>query len=653
MTQRNLTYSVRGIFTHCLRDQQASHYLIAAYQRGYKWDSGPPETVAADAKSLQQKGEGQVDKLLMDLWRAFLTPVHTGGATEYYLQFLTLKPWQSAGGPLVLEVIDGQQRLTTLSLFFAVAAHLLRQSGQDATAFTFVEQVGQYGGKLQYAVRERFLDAFVYQDNVRLLLAADTWEAFLELSRYPANSAAFDCDQQDIYYLYKAARKIQSFLINRLSQLGAFAAYVADCGQLIANVIADDVSSEAVFSDLNSNRIPLTDTELIKGLLLTRASRRAPNDSFQRVQELRAAQGREWDELVRWLHHPSVQTLFGFTPEHGLWQFLHLVARRLAAPLPDVLKLLPENEAVDGLGFPLYEFLDYLLSWRTTGPTAADCFAELQLLVGLLQDWYDDPHIHNMLGVLQVSKHYGKQADLLEKLTAESHLLAGGPHHFLREEISKLSCLKSDLKTLAYDTKATQAFDLLLLLNVFPDLSKEKSAEPQMAYYPFNFARFNSESWSLEHIYPQHPKWEGDIAPSGTEDSLLDLIVQPLPEEITRLLQARQLAPLEAAVLQNYLHADNQFLHSLGNLALLTGGDNSSMSNATFHEKRQRLMRRVRQGSFVPPHTLAVFSKLVLPESSALLRWNKADISLHLDYLTEQRDRLVREFSAAAAVPAS
>ncbi|GAB2466599.1 hypothetical protein GCM10011375_32650 [Hymenobacter qilianensis] len=653
MAQRNLTYSIRGIFTDCLPDHHASQYLIAAYQRGYKWESGTAEAAAPVSNQLGGPPVGQVDKLLADLWRAFEAPRRDGIPIDYYLQFLTLKPALMSKGRTALEVIDGQQRLTTLSLFFAV----LRQTlGDGAGAgFAFIENSGpssgSAAGKLEYAVRDHFLEEFVYQGNIHKLLEAPSWEAFLEAS---FNVTSFDCDQQDIFYLYKAAHKISSFLQDeqRRPKAAAFGLYVADSCRLIANVIEEEISSEDVFSDLNSNRVPLTDTELVKGLLLTRASR-SVSSSFQQVQELRASQGRQWDEIARWLQLPGVRVLYGLKTEHALWQLLRLVALRKAAPFPAVRSLVPHRDAAAGPGFALYEFFEYLLSFGAQAPTAEDCFIELQLLSGLLHDWFNTPDIHNQLGALQASKRYEKKGELMERITAEEQLLAGGPRTFLRQEIGKLSCLKSDLAALSYDAGSEKAFDLLLLLNVFPERSKGNDDEKADSY-PFDFARFSAEKWSLEHIYPQHPAWAEEQAPVGTRESLLALAAQdsqPADPAIVELLMQETWSEEETQKLQQYLRADNQLLHSLGNLALLTSGDNSSVSNAPFAEKRRRLMQRVRQGSFVAPHTFSVFSKLILSESTSPFDWTKADIRAHATYLDQQLARLVQEFSTPSLTP--
>src|SRR5687768_7307746 len=100
-----LVFSIANTFSlnpqeGVLGQSSATSFFIAPYQRGYKWSS---ETT-----------DSPVQKLLFDLSDAF-----SANLQEYYLQYITLS--ESRFDNLkVLEVIDGQQRLTTLTLLFSV-----------------------------------------------------------------------------------------------------------------------------------------------------------------------------------------------------------------------------------------------------------------------------------------------------------------------------------------------------------------------------------------------------------------------------------------------------------------------------------------------------------------------------------------------------
>jgi len=635
MAQKNLTYSVRGIFTDCLTGNHAHHFLIDAYQRGYKWDSSN-----LDEDRVPQNGESprEVDKLLTDLWRQFKAQPQFGLPPEYYLQFLTLKAGVSSGGHPILEVIDGQQRLTTLSVLFAVLRHLAADPTDQAN-FAFAEfdavQSPTTVGKLEYGVRAHFLDHFVYQGNVRYLLEASTWEEFKN-STFP-HSSQLDLDQQDIYYLYKAARRMKLFLQapSRVSQLITFGQYVADYARLIANVVEEEISSEEIFSNLNSNRKPLTDTELVKGLLLTRASRQGPPRTFQEIQELRTVQGRQWDEMASWVNQESVRVLYKFKPKTAFWEVLRLVALRLTAADPAQHKLVTAFTPQENK-FPLFDLFEQLIQLCTQASSALACFGELRMVTALLKDWHSTPQVHNLIGVLGASQTYTKQRELLPTLLSD-HSLEGGVSNYLRREIGELACLEKAPQELSYVENKQETFDFLLLLNVFPAF-QEKT-------HPFRFVRFSKEKWSLEHIFPQNPELPQDA--DGYDRQLLRAF--NAPEEVLTAAKSELLAvtaPNEEQLVQleAWQQADTALRHSLGNLALLATKDNSSFSNLPFAQKRQRLISRVQTGSFVPTHTFSVFSKLVLADRGHIDQWTRADILSHATYLVQEHARLRKDF---------
>ena len=94
-------FSIQGIFTECLSQNKAESYYIGPYQRGYKWKS----------KSIYD----HIPVLLTDLFEAFLKSQKSQSKQEYFLQYITVKR-TLINGTYCFEVIDGQQRLTTLTL---------------------------------------------------------------------------------------------------------------------------------------------------------------------------------------------------------------------------------------------------------------------------------------------------------------------------------------------------------------------------------------------------------------------------------------------------------------------------------------------------------------------------------------------------------
>ena len=123
-------YSVKEIFVGVLEDKQIVQYYIPPYQRGYKWDSS--------------SRFDQVPQMLIDVYYAFVQKTE-----EYYLQYITVKKKEKKG-KMYFEVIDGQQRLTTISLMLYryfkgtpddnIAKEKVSYSRYDTNVFDWVNQ---------------------------------------------------------------------------------------------------------------------------------------------------------------------------------------------------------------------------------------------------------------------------------------------------------------------------------------------------------------------------------------------------------------------------------------------------------------------------------------------------------------------------------
>ena len=296
MIHAELIYSVGGIFKECLLDYDAEKYLIAEYQRGYKWGS--------------LEGEA-VDKLLDDLYQAFKSSIHNKKKTDYYLQYITLKPGINKNNVKILEVIDGQQRLTTLSILCAIFRLLSENK---------IENVAN--NRLVYAVRDKFMDEFVYNENITKLTNASDWKQFT------AENKLFD--KQDVYYIYQAAKKISTELEKIKDELPSFYDFVLNDVKIIVNAVEQNIESEKVFRNLNGNKVPLSQAELIKGLLLTKTAREKEDEyqkrHFKEIMEIRSTIGRQWDEMARWLNNSEIKSFYFSNSVDGIEAVLEIVA---------------------------------------------------------------------------------------------------------------------------------------------------------------------------------------------------------------------------------------------------------------------------------------------------------------------------------------
>lgn len=592
MDQAELIYSVQEVFSDCLHHyNNANGFYIAPYQRGYKWGSNENEPVL---------------RLVKDIHISF-TETNNDQSKEYYLQYITLKPIKIDGQLNFLEVIDGQQRLTTLSILFAVLNKI------DTNC------VNTANHKINYALSKSFLNNWIYDKNIEKIIEESNWESFI--SQNP------DEDKQDVFYLFQAIKALYKYIVDevKVENSVAFYKHLSKNIKLIVNAVEPHVESEKVFRNLNSIKIPLTEAELIKALLLTKAARskdeNLKNKRFKEIMDIRASLGRQWDEMQTKLNNPEIKSVF-FPGQTDMMQgILRLTAL--------VLNYKPVNNSNEK--YPLFEFFQNQIQEKEV--STIEIFNKTVLIYKLLLEWYKDDRIYNALGFLFYNKTKRENSanlltNLLSKAINENKVPLKNINLLVFKYISSID--KEQIRTFDFHDDKPKIHDLLLLINLFPDKITR-----------FNFSVFIEKNWSLEHVFPQTPNLAESHLTSTDRKNLEEIVNNPTKwEAIKELLDKKNKTPQEIENLNEKLKADTGFLNNIGNLALLPIGENASLGNKLFNKKREKISEKISEGSFVPSHTFNVFSKLILPNSNSLKFWNKKDILEHQEYISNEIDKL-------------
>lgn len=611
MAKLKTIYSLEEVFTRFLEDGEKQNFIIPTYQRGYKWTSD---------------GEfSHVQTLMRDLYSAY----NRGNGSRYYLQFITLKP---AGDNF--EVIDGQQRLTTLTIFFCVWAHI---HGFSSECFV--------NNKLKYEARMNFIDQFVFSD-LNKLLPYSNWSEFLTAN----SSSVADIDNQDVFYIFHAAKFIQSFIDGLTAkEQEPFYSYICTHVHIIINLLDNDLSSEKIFINVNKG-VKLQDEDLVKGLIVTRIpldnQTQAHRLTENEINEMRCNIGRQWDDLVRWTSRPDIAVYFnGADAEEskGLKWLIDL-------SYPDVQN---EKDA-----YPVFSYLDNLC--RTMNVPASDIFNKIRQTMLKINDLLCDPELNNLLGYLLHSKrgfNISKAWQEIGELQTKSEILSNLKAHC--KKLLPWDYDKGEIEELNYYDDKSKLFDLFILLDICKYLPiGDRKARA------YDYSKFVLEKWSIEHIFPQSAKDFKALTSLQPEDLLI--IRELLPEAVDILNveddEAKEkiislyekirstdtccsINTDEREILGQVLTKNAPELHRVGNLALLQSGINSRLSNHFFDNKRKVLVRCVSNGMFVPYHTYDVFSKLIISSETGLHTWSKDDITNHEEYINLQLREVVQYLS--------
>jgi hypothetical protein len=623
-----IDFNIKNIFdatsaNGALKQHGAKKYYIAPYQRGYKWAA--------------RSQDDAVCVLIKDLIDASKKP-----DIEYHLQFITTKISKIGNGEYtesVLEVIDGQQRLTTLTILLSVLKHL---DGYEEEAVS--------NDLLSYEIRPKVTEFFqnhIYR-NINTLMSG-TWESFIE--KYPENN------EQDIYYLYSAAQKIEEMLKEMSGKENSdikdaivdFKRYLLEKVRIILICIKRNIDCEEIFSNLNDNKIELTSSELIKGLILTDVAREPPNTkrtfTDKEKNELRTVMGRQWDEISHWANRKEIKKFLFSGCVNVLDELLLLLATDIGNEFKKPGDISSKNAV-----------FNYFQSQIKDGKrNARDIFDKLKEIKAVLNDWFNDDEIYNSLGYVFFRRN-SKQ-----KIADYLSIIRYGKLK-LKNSLNKSICksLIEDVDTLQYGKDSDKIRDILLAISVFSEDIQKR----------FDYAGFNAETWSLEHIFPQTPdnlandveQKDIDLLKSlcgdlwcghglcefekvkdslmGYEETIADIesAYRSLSEKLN--MEACKFTSDEKKILYKILEKIGK-LDSIGNMALLTGPDNSSNSNGMFDKKRLNIVKRISGGSFVPKHTYDVFSKLISPQMTPdLTIWTINDIDAHTGWIINEIEKI-------------
>lgn len=579
----DLIYSVRNIFNDknqdgCLAQHGVSKYLIPSYQRGYKWASDDG---------------GAVTILLNDLKKAFDLK-----KKEYYLQYITVKETKDETDVSVLELIDGQQRLTTLSILIAVLTRVL-------------EKEDFANNKLNYAVRGDFFQEAIHSNLQDYLV--DGWKE-------PADFT------QDKHYIISAARRINKY-VNGIDKKEDFFVFVVDSVKIIVNVV-DRGDSERVFSNLNSNKVSLTEAELIKGILLTKVSRgEDKRKRFREITEERMKLGMLWDEMARWCNSPEVRSFYFNNKSDGMTELMKFALHyRYPKNSYDAKK--------DHKDYPLFNCYLDLSNHQEAYQAIVESYR-------VLKDLYEDTETYNLLGYIMSVKgspfksciDLVKSKDSILTPYIQANKTKNDFKVWLLDQIKK-NMPKDNVGALWYGDNDDDIHKVLLALNVFEPNGK------QLSRSRFDFYSFKENEWTLEHIFPQSPEGKGHVLTTEEKSEIKNMIAKiddaELKEKVFVLLEKESRSPEEKELINNAL---GKVVNTIGNMCLLTRGDNASNGCDFFKEKRKNIYNLIADGSFVPKHTFEVFSKMFLKNPGTIEVWTKDNMDDHKTIIVDRIER--------------
>jgi hypothetical protein len=577
-----------------VNDLLGKRFFVPSYQRGYRWT------------------HRQVIDLLSDLLEFQIASENQDKKSFYCLQPVVVKE-RPAGE---WELVDGQQRLTTIFLILSFLKDLLKVFEKSSFQITFETRSETSGAFLQ--------DINVSRKN----------------------------DNIDFHHISNAYEAISKWFEGRDGNHRVkFLQCLLNDDQLGKNVkviwyelptIEDPVEA---FTRLNVGKIPLTNAELIRALFL-----RSGNFEAAVASNLQSQIAQEWDTIEKALQSDP------------MWYFIHSGIETPPNRIGYVFQLIAKQHigVTPYNSDPYATFHFYNERLAAKGSNAATEWLTVKQYFMTLEEWFTDRVLYHLVGFLV---HQGE--DLLTiykagKSTKKSAFrswlkrrifrrLFGNepPSRWQREDM--ISVVSTQLAELEYGIHSQKIRSLLLLFNI------STAVENLSSNLRFPFDSYKKEDWDIEHVRsvesgkPTRPEqrklWlrqvEEYLSKIGESNTLV--------AQIRSFLEANRVDEsvfdeLYQSILTSFGEGDDKEVdNGIGNLTLLDSTTNRSYKNAVFPVKRRRILGLDRDGLFVPLCTKNVFLKCYSKNIPNMMFWTLEDRN---DYRDAVKASLARFFGS-------
>ncbi len=557
-------------------------YNIPVYQRGYKWK------------------KEQVTRLLEDIDKFAKTSLPNDNRF-YCLQNITITK-----NGTYFDVIDGQQRLTTLAILLA-----------------FLGKQDLVQDRLIYSVRYEscaFLCHTIFNSN-KIEIDENVKK---DISDIDKENLPKEYDYQDIYHFVQAYQTIKKWFENKDKE--NFLEILLNQVKLIVNQVGNG-NQEKIFANLNSNKVPLSEVDLIRAMLITRQEQSSQISlasttnmdqltklfvghlsSLLDLNEKRVRRASELDEYnIHWIDESRSKLFSKFITgketkgiELLYLLFCNRAEKKSNKTMPQILA---EIEVKSHNKDELQKFLSALVYFHHA-----------------LEEWYNDHTIYHYLGFLAFHNQKVKIYDLWMnwvKLKSKKSFILYLKNQCLEslleqldEEIRTPSELVKQIistKRPWYGEDTTLTIRLLILLDVIAMTTGSTNSTRRI---PVAYFQKNSEH--IEHIFCQ-------TLNSEEFNKHKVIYVEHLNKALKDTNKVHNDIDYEKYV--EAIKATNE-LNSIGNLVLLNGSVNSSYGNNPFEDKRKRIISENIKGVYIRLHTLNTFTSM----SEETKVWTTTDI---------------------------
>ena len=330
--------------TFSIEKLSGNSFFVEDYQRGYKWSVQQVVDLLTDINEFEEKGD------------------------FYCLQPLALIDM----GDNKYEVIDGQQRLSTLFIILSII---------DSPIYEITYRTR--------ASSEMFLKNIKSLDDINMLDFPPTNEnvdkteqSIIDLwKEYIQNNQILD--NTDNFHFFMAYITIKNWFTNGSVDKVVFLRKLKYDTRFIWYVESNESDPKIVFRNLNSGKIALTNAELIKANFINQLK-----DQNKEIQKLRQNElASEWDKIEQELHNDS------------FWFFINnsTDSERYETRIDLLFELMVEKQPKNNSD-KLYTYRKFTQIQENSESVYS--WEDVILYFYQLKEWYEDNELYHLIGYL-------------------------------------------------------------------------------------------------------------------------------------------------------------------------------------------------------------------------------------------------------------
>lgn len=603
------------------------NFFIPDYQRGYRWE------------------EIHISQLISDIWDFSnnkngefycLQPIVVKECNKEVLEKYELN--SSFDNNRWFEVIDGQQRLTTIRLIIQMN-NLISPISKVKDCFNLFYEtrpelkdifdklsISNVDDKVEVVIDKTSIDSYFITSGLKHIvdwfcLPGKDYEKRATIQQFPSFFSVFFGEKST----NNSPRQGKSTQVIW---------YVVNQNSEDYDEVNEATDAKLIFKRLNDTKIPLSNSELIKALFLSQDSKFKLEYNSEKIEDEESENVRlKIDKAKKQNHIAKQWDLI----EHSLgntrlWNF---ATNREIESYDSKIELLfdlksqkyTKNERKSELNKKdnLYTFL-YFDRLIRKGKDLWDLWMQIEQYYETICYWFENRNLYHKIGYLVCISGDTILIDLLSKAVEQNK------KKFLIDLNKTIfESVNLDLAKINYKENYEEIQRLLILYNV-ETVRKLENVE----YYPFHLHK--EKNWTLEHIHAQNSDylsrdnqnswfiWLDEHISVITSFVMGDSIPEENKKELNLILESlknnRANKNLDFATflnvfnrvikffdILNNLNGDSNSVHMLSNMALLGGIENTILSNSIFEAKRKEILKMDAEGKYIPLCTRFVFLK--------------------------------------------